>query len=385
MKLRAWHVLFGVLLIVHVLSWRADFFYPFSDLYWLVMSVSLIFFILGYWPGAWLFLKVGGGRLLRMFTKLKLSSQRGHRVFQAMFWLFFLLGLLDRFLMFGPSFFLPDTVMQYRISMTMEDGENIIKGLSLGNFFLFMMPSYLIAYRNKFNAFNVVLIIVAVLFNIYLSSARSVLFVSALSAFYFWILPQRINFSAIIRIGVVVSILFFGFELIGIVVGKSNSELGFVVYAAAPLHAFDAILGGQSTLDGYLLSFSPIHSILANFINFIPPISLPNVFTPLPTNVYTMFGVYYVDYGVFGLFVMMFLIGLLSGALQKVCVPGQGLFRVWSAINMTVLTLSVFYDYYTTSGVIWMSIILSPFFFSRCEDEGDEVQFPRSQMPSLIK
>lgn len=371
MRVSAGQVLIGVLIIGHVLSWQADIFYPISNLYLSVMGGSLLCFFAGYWPATWGFLKLGGGRLFLIFTRFGLPDGTAHRTFLVMFWLFFTLGSLDRFLMFGPTFFLPDTVMQYRITMTIEEGENAIKGLSLGNFFLFMMPAYIIANRDRFNAMTLTLVLLAVLFNIYLSSARSMLFVSALSAFYLWVLPKRINVNIAARISVLILILFYGFELIGQVVGKSTSELGFVVYAAAPLHAFDALLAGEGTLDGYFLSFSPIHSILANFFNFTPPTSLPNVLTPLPTNVYTMFGVYYTDYGMVGLFIAMILIGLLSGTLQKLYIKtGEGVMRAWAAINMTILTLSIFYDYYSTSGVIWMSVVLSPFFFSRNSNVG---------------
>ncbi|MCI3204940.1 MULTISPECIES: O-antigen polymerase [Pandoraea] len=366
MRASAWMVLTGVLFVAHVLSWDAGIFYPFSDRYWSVMLIGLVCFYVGYWPTAWVATRLGAIGALCQFSRLGLREHAAHRTFLAMFWLFFLLGLLDRYLMVGPGFFLPDSVMQYRIIMTVEGGQNAIKGLSLGNFFLFLMPAYIIAYRRRFNAMSLALAVMAVIFNIYLSSARSALFVSALTAFYFWMLPKRINLNVTIRVAVVVSVLFYGFALIGQIVGKSTAELGFVVYAAAPLHAFDALLMGQGTLDGYFLSFYPIHSILANFFDFTPTTILPNVFTPLPTNVYTMFGVYFIDYGTVGLYCAMFLIGLLSGTLDRAYrKTGNGLLRAWAAVNMTVLSLSVFYDYYTTSGVIWMSIALSPFFFSR--------------------
>lgn len=380
MRMCAWQVLLGTLLIAHVLSWQADIFYAFSDLYLAVMGFSLLCFFAGYWPISWIFLKSGGGRLLRGLLRFGLPDRSAHKTFLVMFWIFFFLGMLDRFLMLGSTFFMPDTVMLYRVRMTMEEAENVIKGLSLGNFFLFMMPTYIIAYRERFGAMNLAVVIAAVLFSIYLSSARSMLFVSALTAFYFWLLPKVINVNVLIRISLLISILFYGFELIGQVVGKSSNELGFVVYAAAPLHAFDALLGGERVLDGYFLSFSPIHSIFSKFFEFTPPTSLPNVLTPLPTNVYTMFGVYYTDYGMVGLFVVMAFIGVVSGILQELySKTGKYLFRVWSSINMTILTLSIFYDYYTTSGVIWMSIILSMFFFSHRKDFSSEQQLQRTR------
>lgn len=386
MRASASQVLIGVLVVAHFLSWQSEIFYPFSGIYWSVMGYSLLGFFVGYWLIASIFLKFGGGLLLLAFTRCGLTDKASHKTFLAMFWLFFQLGLLDRYLMIGPTFFLPETVMQYRITMTMESGQNVIKGLSLGNFFLFMMPAYIIAYPNRFNRISLPLVILAVLFYIYLSSARSTLFISALSAFYFWVLPKKINVNIVIRIVLLVAILIYGFELLGQVVGKSTSELGFIVYAAAPLHAFDALLVGEGTLDDHFLSFYPIHSILMHFFSFLPATSLPNIFTPLPTNVYTMFGVYYADYGMSGLFLAMILIGVISGALQKLYIStGNGLLRLWAAINMTILTLSIFYDYYTTSGVIWMTILLSPFFFSMRPDVKHEKLLSRSRILSVIE
>jgi oligosaccharide repeat unit polymerase len=374
MRVSAWQVLIGILLVAQALSWQSDIFFAFSELYWLVMGTSVLCFFVGYWSISWIFLKSGGGRLFYFFTSLSLPDESAHKTFLAMFWLFFSLGVLNRFLMFGPTFFMPDIVMQYRISVVMEDAENVIKGLSLGNFFLFMMPTYIIAYRDRFGAMTLAVVVVAVLFNVYLSSGRSILFVSALSAFYFWVLPKKINVNSALHISLLILTLFYGFELIGQVVGKATDELSFIVYAAAPLHAFDALLGGEGTLDGYFLSFAPVQSIIANFFKFTPPTDLPNVLTPLPTNVYTMFGVYYTDYGMVGLFIVMALIGFFSGTLHKIYLrTGNGLLRIWTAINMTILTLSIFYDYYTTSGVIWMSFILSIFFFS------NRVDFARSK------
>lgn len=365
MRVCSWHVLAGALLIAHLLSWQSDMFFTFSPLYWAVISTCLICFFSGYWPISWFFLKSRGGRPFRFLTSLGLPDRFAHKTFLVMFWLFFLLGLFDRFLMLGPTFFMPETVMQFRILMTIEDGENAIHGLSLGNFFLFMMPVYIIAYRKRFSRVTLAVVVVACLFNIYLSSARSMLFVSALTAFYFWQLPRKINVNTALYIGLIFSVLFYGFALIGQVVGKATNELGFIVYVAAPLHAFDALLGGETALVGYFQSFSPIQSLLANFFEFTQPASLPYVLTPLPVNVYSMLGVYYADYGLVGLFIVMVLIGFVSGTLYILYVKtGKDLFRILTSINMTILTLSIFYDYYTCSGIIWMSIFFSMFFFS---------------------
>jgi oligosaccharide repeat unit polymerase len=185
-----------------------------------------------------------------------------------------------------------------------------------------------------------------------------------LIAFYFWASSKKLTIGFLLKVCVLVSILILGFNLIGEIVGKSSDELGILVYAAAPLHAFDEIINTPELLQGYFLTFFPVQGVLGTIFGFSASNELPNIFTPLPTNVYSLYGVYFNDFGIIGLFVGLFLAGLFSGFVEGTYRATEAVvFRVFSALNLAILTLSIFYDYYTTSGVVWMAFILTPFFF----------------------
>lgn len=364
MRINAVAVLFSTLIGVFFLSNSTDLFHVFSSFFYHVIGWCVAAFLLGYIFSRFLLPKDWLYEVARRFNAPWHLGARRHAIFVTLFYVFSALGALDRFLMFGPGFFLPETVMQYRILLTVEGGANIIKGLSLGNFFIFLMPTYLVAYKEYFSRRGFVVVLLVFLFDIYLTSARSSLFLSALIALYFWAVPKKLSGGFLLKLAGVAGVLAGGFNLIGAIVGKSSEELGIVVYAAAPMHAFDELLHTPSLLDGYFLSFFPLQGMLSKVFDFVPSNELPNVFTPLPTNVYSMYGVYFTDYGVVGLVWALFVIGIFSGLLEGIYrVSGSAVFRVYASLNLAILSLSVFYDYYTTSGVVWMTFALTPLFF----------------------
>lgn len=364
MSVNAVAVLFATLAGVFLLSNGSDLFYSFSAEFYQIVSICFVLFCGGYVftrflvPSSWL------QAAASPFEAPQVLAKRRHSIFVLMFVAFSLLGFLDRFLMFGPGFFLPETVMQYRIFLTQEGGAGIIKGLSLGNFFIFLMPTYLVAFSNRFTRGRLVLMLLLFLADIYLSSARSSLFLSALIAFYFWAFSKTLTAGFVVKVCLLMGILVGGFTLIGEIVGKSSDELGILVYAAAPLHAFDELLAMPALLDEYRLTFFPVQGVLGSIFGFAASNELPNILTPLPTNVYSMYGVFFSDYGLPGLFIALFTAGFFSGFVEGVYKTTRLVsFRVYAALNLAILSLSVFYDYYTTSGVVWMTFILTPFFF----------------------
>ncbi len=372
MRVNAVAVLLSTLAVVVLLSNSTDLFYPFSSVFFEVVGTCVAVFIFGYVFTRFLLPPAWTNSAARLFEKPSHLVKGRHAIFVSLFFLFSALGALDRFLMFGPGFFLPETVMQYRILLTQEGGQTVIKGLSLGNFFIFLVPTYLVAYGERFSAKAKLLIIFVFLFDIYLSSARSSLFLSALIAFYYWAVARTLTLSFLVKVGFLLSMLILGFNLIGEIVGKSSDELGILVYAAAPLHAFDELLQAPGTLEDYFLSFFPLQGVLGRVFGFAASNELPNVLTPLPTNVYSMYGVFFNDFGLIGLFWFVFMAGIFSGFVESIFrVTGSPVFRVYVALNLSILSLSVFYDYYTTSGVVWITFLLTPlFFFSRARTPG---------------
>ena len=383
MKVNAVAVLAATLIGIILISAQTEIFYQFSELFYRVITLCFFLFLAGYVFTRFLVPAEWWRAFGRVFVWEGRSPAKWHKAYIFCFYFFSLLGYLDRFLMFGPGFFLPETVMQYRILLTQENGASIIKGLSLGNFFIFLMPTYLILRGKRFTRFGFYLALATFLMDIYLSSARSSLFLSALVAFFFWAFSKKLSVSFLGKVSALLGLLALGFTLIGEVVGKSSEELGILVYAAAPLHAFDEIINSSDTLEGYFLTFFPIQGVLGKLFGFAASTELPNVFTPLPTNVYSMYGVFFSDYGFIGLFTALFLAGGFSGFVEGAFNATHSVvFRVFSALNLAILTLSVFYDYYTTSGVVWMTFILTPIFF--IDDNDQRFSTVNKSLPRIV-
>ena len=364
MRLNAILVLFGVMGIAHYFAVTADIFYPFSILYIEVVTTCLGVFCIGYFYG-WLSVSATlSVSFVKFLVRFYLGKLRAKRYFEGMFIIFSVLTCLDRYLLFGSSFLLPEIVMQYRVLVTDEGGSNAIRGLALGNFFIFLAPAFLIAFAGLMGRIELFGLLALFMLDVYLSSARSGLFLPALIAFFYWAVPLKISTNLIIKSALLLVLLFTGFVLIGDVVGKGNEELDILVYLAAPIHAFDALLVDSSELKDYWLSFRPLQGNLGPLFGYKPIEIMPNIYTPLPTNVFSIFGVYYLDYGIFGLFIWFFFFGASSSFLEKVYMYTRhdGI-RLLVALNLAILSLSVFYDYYTSSGVVWMIVILSSLFF----------------------
>lgn len=360
-------------------SHNSDHFYPFSDLFYLVVSGLFLVFLSAHVISRIVCQKRFFFFIQRFFCTFSPSAANSRRIFILFFVLFSFLGYLDRFLMLGPAFYTPETVMQYRILMVMEEGRNVIKGLSLGNFFIFTMPVFVYFNKKYYRRAAIIILSVLFIFDIYLSSARSSLFLSALIFFFFFVCGKKLGPSLLVNSLPLLGVLFFGFEVIAIVVGKSSEELGILIYAAAPLHAFDQLLSSPELLSGYFLSFYPVQGVAHALFGFEKADQLPNIFTPLPTNVYSMYGVYFNDYGFAGLIVFVAVVGFFSGFVEKgYLVTASPVFRLYSSLNLAILTLNIFYDYYTTSGVVWITFLLAPFFFI---DAGRGTSFRRVGRP----
>jgi oligosaccharide repeat unit polymerase len=81
--------------------------------------------------------------------------------------------------------------------------------------------------------------------------------------------------------------------------------------------------------------------------------------TPLPTNVYTIFGVYYNDFGFLGVLFFMFVFSFWSTVVHLGAVKLAS-FRLMllSSFYLSFIVLGVFYDYYTSSMFSFLAPVL---------------------------
>lgn len=339
-----------------------EYFYPFSEemilFFVMVFSVwALGFFCVSLVPK--------GVFLLRNpFAFPFLNSYRRLSFCYVLLMLFSLVLIsYERFLQVGPLFYLPDGVMQYRIILTVEGGKALFPWVSLFNFFFFFYPAFVVSWffsSEKISFRTVAAGMAAFLLFVYLSTARSAVFFPVLIAF-FTALHYRFRVRYFLYL---LFILFLFFGVIGALVGKAGFDKIFF-YILSPIHAFDLIYTGSSDYQPGFLSFRIFHSLLQSLgIIEASLVSLENIYTPKPTNVFTVFGVYYLDYGLSGMLLFMFFFSLFSSCFYYFArIRRSPRSVIASSLSYVLICLGVFYDYYTSTFFVFFALIYTLIFF----------------------
>lgn len=350
-------LLFAGVTITSVLS---NEYYPYSDKYLEYLTLCWVLYCVGYF-------------LLR-FVEFKTSDQRKPRNIELLVKLYLFgigIGIVFNVLNFcfvvGAQCLSPQSVLLYRI-LLIDEKAPTLPGVSLFNFFFFVSIVFCYVYRMYLSRPQIVYVLLCATLFVIMSSARSSLFLIILISYYFYVLGKDFGGRLILQGIAMVGLLFLGFALMGELVGKSISELSFLSYFIAPSHALDAILNNEAgdRLSGIWLSFGPLHGIISRiygieFNSFV----LPNFLTPHPTNVYTILGVYVNDYGQVGALFWIIFFGIIAGLLENFYWRDRlnSYLRLLYALNLSVLTLAVFHDYYTTSGIVWFIVLIGAVFF----------------------
>lgn len=122
-------------------------------------------------------------------------------------------------------------------------------------------------------------------------------------------------------------------------------------YAVLPLAAFNHVLLHPSEYKyDPNHTFSRVLPILARFsgVKYIPPPIIDDyVWVPLPANVYTALKFYYVDFGLSGMLVAMFLIGASQTWLFRRALAGEHFYIFLFALSFFPLLMVAFDDQYS--------------------------------------
>ncbi|WPO98864.1 O-antigen polymerase [Pseudomonas sp. HR96] len=337
-------------------------FYPFSmSLLYLAVAVLLC------WTAGFVcasFIPAPYFRVRNPFNLRKLASfYQTSRIFLAcMLFALVVIGA-DHFLWVGPGFLLPDGVMQYRIILTMEGGSPKFPWVSLFNFFFFFYPAFIASWAFSTERFRWPLFIAGLVcfcMFVYLSTARSAIFFPLLLTFFVILQYKfRIRYFAYLFL-----LLFTLFGAIGALVGKAGFDKIFF-YILSPIHAFDLIFSGAIHYAPGFLSFRIFHPILERLdIVQASLVALDNINTPMPTNVFTVFGVYFLDYGLWGLLCFMFFFSFLSALVYYLALYRHSpRTNVFCAMSYVLIVLGVFYDYYTSTFFIFFAFFYIQLFF----------------------
>lgn len=388
LPLKAPTILFGGFSFTALLSYPDSDYHPYSDLYYLYLISCFFVFGLSYFFGKSASLYLLKIRMPRMYFKnengvQKLKSPKFHfnilvRIFGIGIFAGTVLNIVNHYLIVGTDFMYPLGIELYRQHLTVDEGAVPIPFAAIFNILFLTGPLFLIAYKERFSPLFNGYLTASILLYVYLSSARSSLFVLVLLTFYFLNIGREINLKGLLVLIGLVALCIGGFAFIGEIVGKPVAELSLGSYLIAPSHALDQILTGEAkaTLSDVWLSFRPLHGVIQSWFNIdLNSGILPNLYTPFPTNVYTLFGVYVNDYGIIGSIAWTVVFGLISGALEGMQRerPENIYLRVLVSLNLTILTLSIFYDYYTSSAFVWMIFIFGAVLFPNNPGNGDEI------------
>ncbi len=277
---------------------------------------------------------------------------------------------LDHQIIAGPGWWRPDGLIIYRISITENSMAVNYRWTAVLNYFFFALAPILRLSWRQLGMFQRVTSVLGLAAFVYLSTARASFFTITL-LFGLFLLHGRPRIWLAILASLV---LFFAFQLLGALVGKSGSE-AFWIYLFAPMFAMDQILHGVRTdLPGTAYTFSFLQPFLVR-LGFLPARQanlLSYYSTPYPTNVYTVFGPFVLDFGIAGSIVCMGVFGFASGILRGLQQrhPRDAYLMFLSSLSLTLLVLGVFYDYYTSAGYVWFTILFATFLFPRTFSDG---------------
>lgn len=339
-----------------------DYFYPFSDD--VILFFLLVFAVWGAGFFCVLLIPRGVFLLRNPFAFSFLNSFKRLSFSYILLMLFSLVVIgYERFLQVGPYFYLPDGVMQYRVILTELGGQALFPWLSLFNFFFFFFPAFAVSWffsNEKTSFFAVATGMAAFFLFVYLSTARSAVFFPVLIAFF-----TALHYKFRVRYFVyLLFTLFLFFGVIGALVGKAGFDKIFF-YILSPIHAFDLIYTGASDYQPGFLSFRIFHPVLQNLgIIQTSLVTLENIYTPKPTNVFTVFGVYYLDYGLWGAMLFIFFFSVFS-----TCFYFFARYRnspramIASSLSYVLICLGVFYDYYTSTFFVFFALFYILIFF----------------------
>ena len=150
--------------------------------------------------------------------------------------------------------------------------------------------------------------------------------------------------------------------------GGTEVVMNFVVeYAVEPLAGFDYVLHHPSEYKyDRNHTFRQILPALARIsgITYTPPVAYNDfVMVPLPTNVFTVFESYYVDFGFGGMLVAMFLIGAGQTWLFRKALAGIDFYIFLFAISLYPLMMAAFDDQYSLISYYGTALVFGAVYF----------------------
>ena len=166
--------------------------------------------------------------------------------------------------------------------------------------------------------------------------------------------------GALFAIGAFVAV----FAGVGFALGKLGIDgvidLGDILlsYTVASLRALGQVIATDPIPTGGENVFRTVLAALARFGAEVgaPSLVKEPAYVPIPTNVYTVFHPYLLDFGLIGTVVLPWLLGLFHGALYRGAVRRGGALAVVFAFMLYPLAMQVFQDQYVSLLSQWVQL-----------------------------
>jgi len=203
-----------------------------------------------------------------------------------------------------------------------------------------------------------------------LSTGRTYIFFILIFAFSFWLFTKKVQFKKLILVGLV---LIFFFSLLGYLTEKgadreadrrsnvSSMVQSFSEYLLGPVTAYQELLYSGESHDYGKNTFRFFHKLLYEVhILKQPPADLvqPFVAVPFQTNVYTVFGPYYKDFGILGASIFMLLLGGAYGILYFFSMQQRLFVQYFFLMMMHPLMMSFFEDAFFSLMSTWIQYLI---------------------------
>jgi len=209
------------------------------------------------------------------------------------------------------------------------------------------------------------------LFYALLGTGRTFFFLLLVPAF-FVVLLMRPTVLGLKQIILFFGVLIAAFALMGTLLGKvGGEEKGLVdefgLYLFGGMSAFQEILAEPQHLEYGAHTFRTPYAILAalGFDVKVTNLMQEYVFIPKPTNVYTVFQPYFLDFGLAYVFIAQFAFGLMHSYLYGFAKRKHIIGILLYSLSMYALFMQWFQDQYLTLMSQWLQyliLLLVPFF-----------------------
>jgi len=204
-----------------------------------------------------------------------------------------------------------------------------------------------------------------------------------------FITERMINYRFL---GKMLVLFFFMFIIPAILIGQIQKSSSLIesfssgmklvaLYGVGGLVAFGKVIANPSFYIGSRITTFRFFSALLNTLGYtkyeLPTFNPIFTLTPLPTNTYTFYFSYFMDFGYFGLFMLTFLIGIFSSFIFMRAYYGKNnIFIFLYGLVIAVILVSSMNEIFYTAISYWLQAIIFllivyklPSLFRRREDE----------------